>query len=80
MDLQFWDWATLVQRTGLPVMEGKAVLFKRFAAIDSVGICLDHVRDRKGKTDPKKVIEVTAGVRALFWWNQFGRYWRTCLF
>ena len=30
---------------GLPVMEGKAVLFKRFADIDSVPICLGKVFD-----------------------------------
>jgi malate dehydrogenase (oxaloacetate-decarboxylating)(NADP+) len=51
---------------GTPVMEGKSVLFKRFAAIDSIGICLDHVRDANGKTDPKKVIEVTAALEPSF--------------
>ncbi|MFC1468111.1 malic enzyme-like NAD(P)-binding protein, partial [Verrucomicrobiota bacterium] len=49
-----------------PVMEGKSVLFKRFAAIDSIGICLDHVRGENGKTDPKKVIEVTAALEPSF--------------
>ncbi len=51
---------------GLPVMEGKSVLFKRFAAIDSIGICLDHVRGENGKTDPKKVIDVTAALEPSF--------------
>ena len=41
---------------GLPVMEGKSVLFKRFADIDSVPICLGKVFDENGKTDPKKLI------------------------
>ena len=34
---------------GLPVMEGKSVLFKRFAGINSVGICLEKVFDANGK-------------------------------
>ena len=41
---------------GLPVMEGKAVLFKRFADIDSVPVCLGKVFDEKGRTDAKKLI------------------------
>jgi len=41
---------------GLPVMEGKAVLFKRFADIDSIGICLDKVFNEKGRTDAQKLI------------------------
>lgn len=41
---------------GLPVMEGKAVLFKRFADIDAVGICLDKVFDADHRSDAKKVI------------------------
>ena len=42
---------------GLPVMEGKAVLFKRFADIDAVALCLSHVHKEDGKTDPEKLIE-----------------------
>ena len=41
---------------GLPVMEGKAVLFKRFADIDAVGICLGKVFDENHRSDAKKVI------------------------
>ena len=41
---------------GMPVMEGKAVLFKRFADIDAMAICLGKVFDEKGRTDPKKLI------------------------
>lgn len=36
---------------GLPVMEGKAILFKSFAGIDAFPICLDS-------KDPAKIIEV----------------------
>ena len=42
---------------GMPVMEGKAVLFKRFADIDAVPICIGKVFDSNGKTDAAKVIE-----------------------
>ena len=41
---------------GLPVMEGKAVLFKRFADIDAIGICLGKVFNEKGRTDSAKLI------------------------
>ena len=44
---------------GLPVMEGKAVLFKRFADIDAVPICISKVFGANGKTDPAKLIAVT---------------------
>lgn len=37
-------------RAAMPVMEGKAVLFKRFAGIDAVPICLDT-------TDPTEIVE-----------------------
>ncbi len=51
---------------GLPVMEGKAVLFKRFADIDAVPICLTNVHGADGKTDPGKLIEVTAALEPTF--------------
>jgi malate dehydrogenase (oxaloacetate-decarboxylating) len=35
---------------GLPVMEGKAVLFKMFSGVDAVPICLDT-------KDPDKIVE-----------------------
>lgn len=41
---------------GLPVMEGKSVLFKHFADIDSVPICLGEVFNEEGRTDAKKLI------------------------
>jgi len=51
---------------GLPVMEGKAVLFKRFADIDAVPICLSNVHGEDGKTDPEKLIVVTAALEPTF--------------
>ena len=37
-------------RAAMPVMEGKAVLFKKFAGVDAVPLCLDT-------TDPDEVVE-----------------------
>ena len=50
---------------GMPVMEGKAVLFKSFADIDAIPLCLSHVHGEDGKTDADKLIEAvrTAVVR-----------------
>ena len=39
---------------GIPVMEGKAVLFKRFADIDSMPLCISKVFQENGKTDAAK--------------------------
>ena len=44
----------------MPVMEGKSVLFKRFADIDATPVCLTHVFDAEGRTNPAKLIEVVA--------------------
>ncbi len=44
----------------IPVMEGKAVLFKSFGDVDAWPVPLDHCRvggASTGKTDPKRVIE-----------------------
>ena len=51
---------------GLPVMEGKAVLFKRFANIDAIGICLSNVHDSEGKSDPGKIIETVQRLEPSF--------------
>ncbi len=51
---------------GLPVMEGKSVLFKRFADIDAVGICLGKVFDGRGRTDAEKVIETVERLEPTF--------------
>ena len=47
---------------GLPVMEGKAVLFKRFADIDAVPLCLSNMKDADGYTDVEKLVDVTAAL------------------
>jgi malate dehydrogenase (oxaloacetate-decarboxylating)(NADP+) len=44
---------------GKPVMEGKAVLFKKFAGIDSIDLGIDA-------TDPDRVIEVVAALEPSF--------------
>jgi malate dehydrogenase (oxaloacetate-decarboxylating)(NADP+) len=44
---------------GKPVMEGKAVLFKRFAGIDAFDIEIDE-------TDPKKLIEIIGSLHPTF--------------
>ncbi len=51
---------------GMPVMEGKAVLFKRFADIDAIGLCLGKVFDEKGRTDAKKLIETVERLEPSF--------------
>ena len=50
----------------LPVMEGKAVLFKSFADIDAFPICIKNVLGNDGKTDPAKVITVTEALEPTF--------------
>ena len=51
---------------GLPVMEGKGVLFKRFADIDAFPICIKDVFLDNGKTDAKKVIETVQRLEPTF--------------
>ena len=51
---------------GLPVMEGKAVLFKRFADIDAVPLCLGRVFDSRGRTDAAKMIETVERLEPSF--------------
>ena len=53
-------------KAAIPVMEGKAVLFKKFADIDAFPICLDHVFTEEGKTDPKKLIETVRKLEPVF--------------
>ncbi|MDT2640116.1 NADP-dependent malic enzyme [Enterococcus dongliensis] len=43
----------------LPVMEGKALLFKEFAGIDAVPICLDT-------TDPQEIIQIVKALAPTF--------------
>ena len=51
---------------GLPVMEGKAVLFKKFADIDAVPLCLGGVFNEEGKTDPEKLIAAVKPIEPTF--------------
>jgi len=51
---------------GMPVMEGKGVLFKRFADIDVFPLCLNNVFLPNGKTDPKKLIETVERLEPSF--------------
>ncbi len=51
---------------GMPVMEGKAVLFKRFADIDAVPLCISKVFKANGRTDPEKLIAVTECLEPCF--------------
>ena len=49
----------------IPVMEGKAVLFKSFADVDAWPVPLDHCRiggANTGKTDPKRDIDAVLAI------------------
>jgi malate dehydrogenase (oxaloacetate-decarboxylating) len=46
-------------KAAIPVMEGKAALFKRFAGIDAFPICLDT-------QDPEKIIEIVKAISPVF--------------
>ena len=45
----------------LPVMEGKALLFKEFGGVDAFPICLDT-------KDPKEIIKTVRYISPTFWW------------
>ena len=51
---------------GLPVMEGKAVLFKHFADIDAIPLCLGKVFDEKNRTDAAKMIAAVEHLEPTF--------------
>ena len=51
---------------GLPVMEGKAVLFKHFADIDAVPLCLGKVFNDKNRTDAAKLIDAVEHLEPTF--------------
>ncbi|MBI3986162.1 MAG: malate dehydrogenase [Lentisphaerae bacterium] len=53
----------------IPVMEGKAVLFKAFADVDGWPVPLEHCRLNgacAGKTDPERVIDTVARLACMF--------------
>eukprot|EP00831_Metopus_contortus_P039988 TRINITY_DN3130_c0_g1_i6.p1 TRINITY_DN3130_c0_g1~~TRINITY_DN3130_c0_g1_i6.p1 ORF type:complete len:292 (-),score=85.25 TRINITY_DN3130_c0_g1_i6:39-914(-) len=51
---------------GMPVMEGKAVLFKEFAGIDTIPLCLGKVFNENGRTDADKIIETVERLEPSF--------------
>ncbi len=51
---------------GLPVMEGKCVLFKRFADIDAMPLCLTKVFNEQGRTDADKLIAAVETLEPTF--------------
>ena len=55
-----WLW-NIWWLAGLPVMEGKAILFKKFWNIDAVPIVLST-------QDPDEVIHIIEGIAPSFWW------------
>ena len=58
-----WAWRHRGPRAALPVMEGKAVLFKAFAGVDAVPVCLD-VRD------PDELVDTVMAAGADVWRNK----------
>ncbi len=53
----------------IPVMEGKAVLFKAFGDVDAWPVPVDHCRKgggNTGKTDPQRVIDVVMAIAPMF--------------
>lgn len=56
-------------RASIPVMEGKAVLFKAFGDVDAWPVPLDRCRmggADTGKTDPARVIDATAALAGMY--------------
>ncbi len=51
---------------GMPVMEGKAVLFKRYADIDTIPLCLGKVFGPDGRTDAGLLIETVERLEPSF--------------
>lgn len=51
---------------GMPVMEGKCVLFKHFADIDAIPLCLGKVFNEKGRTDPAALIATVEKLEPTF--------------
>ena len=59
MARRYWAWATLGPAAALPVMEGKAALFKRFAGVDAWPVCLDT-------QDTEKIIEIVKAIAPVY--------------
>ena len=50
----------------IPVMEGKAVLFKSFAGVDAWPVPLENVLDKDGRTDIEKFITATKAIAGMY--------------
>ena len=50
----------------IPVMEGKAALFRKFSCIDAWPLALENVRSSEGRTDTKKFIEAVKSIACNF--------------
>ena len=59
MVLQYWVWEILGSLASKPVMEGKSVLFKRFADIDSIDIEINS-------NDPNSIIDTIKNIGGTF--------------
>ena len=53
-------------KASVPVMEGKSVLFKKFADIDSFPLAVDKCRNAEGKTDIEKFVSVVETLEPVF--------------
>ncbi len=53
-------------KASLPVMEGKAVLFKAFANVDAWPVILEGLLDQDGKSDVEKCIQVIKSISASY--------------
>ncbi|MDD4101213.1 MAG: malate dehydrogenase [Kiritimatiellae bacterium] len=56
-------------KASIPVMEGKAVLFKAFGDVDAWPVPLDHCRMNGaniGKTDPQRVIDAVLAIAPMY--------------
>lgn len=53
-------------KASIPVMEGKAVLFKAFAGVDAWPLPLEHVATANGKTDVEKFITAAKSVASMY--------------
>ena len=62
--LRTWRYRT---KAGLPVMEGKAILFKEFANVDAFPICVDT-------KDVDEIVERSKTYSSNIWRNKFRRY------
>ena len=53
-------------KASIPVMEGKAVLFKSFAGVDAWPVPLEGVLNKDGKTDVEKLIQATIAIAPMY--------------